>query len=370
MTSTVCLNMIVRDEAHVIERCLQSVRPHIDSYCIVDTGSTDGTQDVIRKFLADVPGEVHERPWVDFGFNRTEAIQLAKGKTDYLLVIDADDTLVGMKPMNLVHDEIALPIEHAGNTHIRTQIFRSTLPFRYVGVIHEYLHCDVEIRADQRVYMPSLVYRVGGGGARSQLSIKEKYLKDAATLERALLTEPDNERYVYYLAQSYKDAGEYAKAIDVFEKRAAMANGRAEETFLALEWIAKLTETLAGYTANKATVERIEKAYLRAYEYRPSRLEPLHDLCDYLNRHGKYRRTYELSHGTLNTPIPNDAFMVDRSVYDWRMKDLFLTAAFHIGKRDVSRLACEELLNSRRLPMTEIERIVQNMHACSASSEG
>src|SRR3954470_18971390 len=90
---TVCLNMIVKDEAHVIRRCLDSVRPLIDSWVIVDTGSTDGTQDVIREHLGDLPGTLMERPWVDFAHNRTEALDYARGAADYTFVIDADEVL-------------------------------------------------------------------------------------------------------------------------------------------------------------------------------------------------------------------------------------------------------------------------------------
>ena len=94
MKNTVCLNMIVKNEREVIERCLSSVKQLIDYWIIVDTGSTDGTQEVVKKFLKDIPGELHERPWVDFGYNRNEAMKLAEGKTDYLFFIDADDRLV------------------------------------------------------------------------------------------------------------------------------------------------------------------------------------------------------------------------------------------------------------------------------------
>ena len=80
MLSTLCLNMIVKDEAHVIRRCLDSVRSHLANWTIVDTGSTDGTQAIIRSHLRDLPGELHERPWRDFGTNRSEAIALARGK--------------------------------------------------------------------------------------------------------------------------------------------------------------------------------------------------------------------------------------------------------------------------------------------------
>ena len=80
MCRRLCLNMIVKNEAHVIRRCLDSVRPHITHWVIVDTGSTDGTQALIRDHFRDIPGALHERPWRDFGHNRTEALELARGK--------------------------------------------------------------------------------------------------------------------------------------------------------------------------------------------------------------------------------------------------------------------------------------------------
>src|SRR5580692_7710276 len=90
---TVCLNMIVKNESKVICRCLESVKPLIDYWVIVDTGSKDGTQEIIKKFMKDIPGELHECPWVNFAHNRNEALSLAKKKADYLLFIDADDKL-------------------------------------------------------------------------------------------------------------------------------------------------------------------------------------------------------------------------------------------------------------------------------------
>ena len=42
-----------------------------------------------------IHGELHERPWRDFGHNRSEALTLAQGRGDYIWVIDADDILVG-----------------------------------------------------------------------------------------------------------------------------------------------------------------------------------------------------------------------------------------------------------------------------------
>src|SRR5690349_4491408 len=89
----VCLSMIVRNEAAVIERCLRSVRPHVHAWAIADTGSDDGTQAIVRRCMAGLPGELIERPWVDFATNRNEALELARTYGDYALIIDADEVL-------------------------------------------------------------------------------------------------------------------------------------------------------------------------------------------------------------------------------------------------------------------------------------
>src|SRR6516164_2358534 len=89
----ICLSMIVKNEAPVIRRCLASVLPLIDYWIIVDTGSKDGTQNIIRDFMRSIPGELHERVWVNFAHNRTQSLELAKPHGDFILIIDADDVL-------------------------------------------------------------------------------------------------------------------------------------------------------------------------------------------------------------------------------------------------------------------------------------
>src|SRR3990167_8937586 len=89
----ISLCMIVRNEGKFIERCLASVKPFIDSWTIVDTGSKDDTKKLIRKALKGIPGKLHEREFTDFGHNRTEALALAKGSANWLLLLDADETV-------------------------------------------------------------------------------------------------------------------------------------------------------------------------------------------------------------------------------------------------------------------------------------
>src|SRR5207253_8341109 len=93
MLKTICLVMIVKNEAAVIGRCLDSVKGIINHWVICDTGSTDGTQQVIEESLRGIPGQLEQVPWVDSGHNRTQALKFAKGKADYHLLIDADMTV-------------------------------------------------------------------------------------------------------------------------------------------------------------------------------------------------------------------------------------------------------------------------------------
>lgn len=134
----VCLLMIVRNESAVISRCLESVLPHIDSWCIVDTGSTDGTQGIIRRELSEIPGELHEREWVNFGHNRTEAFHLAP-KSAWYLLIDADETFHGE-----LHTEWLNPSRgYNANIHLPGQLFQRVtliprgIDWHWVGRVDE-----------------------------------------------------------------------------------------------------------------------------------------------------------------------------------------------------------------------------------------
>jgi glycosyltransferase involved in cell wall biosynthesis len=95
MTVHVCLNMIVRNEAKIIPRLLNSLTDRINSFCILDTGSTDGTPDLIKQWAItnQIRGEVFRGPFNDFSDARNRALAYARQTRfdwDYLLLLDAD----------------------------------------------------------------------------------------------------------------------------------------------------------------------------------------------------------------------------------------------------------------------------------------
>ena len=100
--------MIVRDEEAVLERCLESVRDAVDEIIIVDTGSTDGTKDIGRKYT----GKIYDLPWQD-DFAAARNFAFFKGTMDYLMWLDADDVLPGRSLEEFRKMKETLLLKHA-----------------------------------------------------------------------------------------------------------------------------------------------------------------------------------------------------------------------------------------------------------------
>lgn len=351
----VTLSMIVKNEARVIARCLASVRPLITSWVIVDTGSTDGTQGIVEKAMNGVPGKLYERPWRDFGSNRTEALELAKEFDDYALVIDADDTLEyppSFALPELTADAYQLLVRDGATVYWRSHIFSQRLDYRYEGVLHEVLTSS---SPRTEVRLEGLVYRRSVEGARS--ADPKKYHKDAAILAAALAKEPTNARTVFYLAQSYRDAGELEQARNAYRVRTTMG-GWDEELWYARLEVAKLSARL------RAPAEEVVSAYLAAYEARPSRAESLSYLATYLRESKRVVAAYPFARVALEIPRPSDRLFVDDSVYAWRAKDEFAVAAYWVGNYRDALVANEALLAGKELPASERPRIEANIGFC------
>jgi glycosyltransferase involved in cell wall biosynthesis len=349
---SVCLNMIVRDEAAVIERCLASVRPFIDCWLIVDTGSVDDTPERIERALAGLPGEIHHRPWVNFGHNRTEALELARGKADYLLFIDADEQLAALDGAawpELVEPAYSLEARYSELRYDRVSLVSTKLPWRWVGVLHEYLDAGRPV-AQPRV--PGFWITVTPDGARS--TDPRKFEKDAAVLAAALQDEPDNARYAFYLAQSYRDAGQFELARAHYRRRAAMG-GWDEEVWYSLFQIARLSQLLGDGPAE------VLAAYLRAHEMRPGRAEALVELATYLRGRQDWESAYAYSRIAVELPLPADRLFVDAATYRWRARDELALAAFYTGRSDEAATLWRALLDCPDLPSAEIERIRRNL---------
>ncbi|ACL59735.1 FkbM family methyltransferase [Methylobacterium nodulans] len=350
---TICLSMIVRNEAPVIRRSLASVRPLIDHWIVVDTGSTDGTQDLVREAMAGLPGRLIERPWRDFGHNRSEALAFARPHGDYTLIIDADDEILpapGFAMPALDADSYALDIQDGPIAYQRTQVVRAALPWRYAGVLHEFLTCP---EASSSGHLP-LVMRRNHDGARRR--DPGTYRRDAEILERALATEADPfliARYTFYLAQSYRDCGAREEAVVAYLRRAELGFWD-QEVFFSLYQAGQLMEALG------RDPETILETYRRASAACPSRAEAAHAASRFCRLRERFAQGCALAEPALGIEPPPGGLFVEGWIYAYGLLDEYAVNAYWAGRYRDCLDACLKLLAEERLPEGYRARITAN----------
>ncbi len=337
-TISMCLVMIVKDEEDTMERCLKAVAPYIKYWVIVDTGSKDKTKEVITSTMEElgIPGELHERPWVNFEVNRTESLNLAKGKCDYRWIIDADDTFFPESPSvnpfaGLDDSADCYQILYKLNQlqYHRAQIVKSNQNWVYKGVLHEYLYLDEEKIEVTQVPVKGCYVMADISPLKRAGSLEEKYSNDAKILEDALVKEPTNERYMFYLAQSYRDSNQLEKAIETYQKRIDM-KGWEEEVYYSMYMIAKISERMG-----KPDSEVVE-LYSKAWEYRPARLEAVFHTMRKLRDQGRHLIAFAYGDVAVKTKGTGDILFIEPEIWQWRLLDEYSLAAYYIGNPEIS----------------------------------
>lgn len=338
---TVCLNMIVKDESSVILRCLSSVRTMIDYWVIVDTGSTDGTQKMIRDALNDIPGELFEQPWVNFARNRNDALALARHKADYILFIDADERLdyTAFDKNQLTLDFFVAEVRDRATSYLRVLLVRDHPGWIWKGVIHESIWNDQEMRGEILKGVVNESNFMDGCRANDP----EKYLKDIEILKRAIGENSSDLRNYFYLGQSYIGANDYSSAYLTFEKRAAL-DGDPEDVFWSLYMIGLLQQTL------KKPSGIFIPSYCRAFLSNHSRSEPLFRIAAFFFDCEAYLLGYLVTKFALQLPSLNFFIRIEKEVYDYELSFLMAHCAFFLGKHEESRVIFNELLLNEALP--------------------
>lgn len=396
-----CVNLVCKNEEAVIERCLRSCLPIVDSWCVVDTGSTDKTMEIVRSVLGHLPGTLHERPWVNFGHNKTEAMRLARDVAEFAVLMDADDTLTYSSVFKglprLSGNSYSLLVKHGSELeHTRPHLIRTALDFEYVEPVHEYL--DYAKHGSHMGRLPGVTYTVVGGGARSADPVA-KFVRDSILLEEDIAKRPDHARSYFYLAQSYRDAGVeefalsgrlreegksdeateaekrardfYEKSLVTYERRAAFDSDAIEEAAVAKLEAAKKREHMHGLDLRdgdeRAPRSEVIHAYLAAWEMRPSRAEPLYEVTRYLRSYGDHLQlAYLFAAQGVKIPRPTDTLFLDASVYKWRMLDEFAVAAYWTGHRKEAIDAGKRLVATPGIPEPAYTRIKNNLSLAKA----
>ena len=304
---------MIKNESAIIRRSIETAVAMCDAICVCDTGSTDSTIEVVEEYFKNIsiPGKLYKHTWKNFGYNRTESFKAAVNfceqlgwhpNTTYALLLDAD-MRIEIGP-NFNKNMLSSPgygiIQKAPNMeYYNTRLIQIGFPWKCTGVTHEYwdgYSCNL---------LPTdvlFINDIGDGGCKA-----DKFERDVKLLEEGLKDEPNNERYLFYLAQSYKDCRRIDESIIYYKKR-INAGGWCEEVWYSMYTLMKLYE-------EKGDFARMEMWGLKAYEYRKERVENIHHLVRFFrNRRQFYKAWHYLELG-IGVKKPSDVLFIESDVY-------------------------------------------------------
>ena len=361
------LTQIMKNEAHVITRMLNSIKPIVDIVCLVDTGSTDNTIEVVKNWGQENNVETHvfERPFDNFENSRNYSIQMAREVTkdrgnDYWgFWLDADEILEIQPHFNKNKIDRDL---YMFNTYInvmkytRNECFKLDKPFRFYGPVHEFIVCD-----DKNItsgLMDGLVVRVQMDGGSWKGNIAEKYKSHAHVLEKYIDANRQDPRWIFYTAQSYHDSAcvpdnrdeneeRLRRSMKYYRERISRQDGYPEEIFYSQFRVGTIMRALEEpwyLTMNEL---------LKAYSLDPMRAEPIKAIIDHYLSVGEWHNAYLFSKfAKMNfhqkNPYPQKLLFVDEALYVWKILEVHAAASFYTGRKDEAKQSYQEMVRISR----------------------
>jgi len=337
---SIALNMIVKNESKIITKLFDSVISIIDTYCICDTGSTDNTIDVIKTYFdnKNIKGKIITEPFRNFEYNRNISLQSCFGMSDYILLLDADMELkINNFDKSTINNFDRYAIFQGNDTYFyqNIRIIKNNGLYTYKGVTHEYLSYPNDSKGCLINRNILFINDIGNGGCK-----QNKFQRDIDLLKEGLLTEPNNERYYFYLANSYFDINQFEEAIDCYKKRITL-NGWNQEV-----WMSYYKIGLSYLRLNQ--IELAIFNFLEGYQILPERLEGLYEIIKYYRLHSKHILAnvyYELAIKNINKNR-DDYLFLQNDVYTDKLYYEYTIFSYYLGIRNINNEVIK-VLNSR-----------------------
>lgn len=370
----IILNMIVKNESKIIERCLDSLIPHIDGWVIVDTGSTDNTKELIKEKLKNIPGDLFESEWVSFGYNRTEAIGLIRKESQFkddgniwALLCDADMLFYVQDPnwkTSLTHDSYKIKQQAGTLSYDNVRLVNLKYEWVYRNSTHEYIEANTHSPVSVGKLYSCFYIDYADGGNRFEkitrdiqlLTTEIEEYKNTNQLHRL-------DRPTFYLAQTLKDAGRFEEAIQLYQDRIKLG-GWDEEVWYSYYMISRCYLELKQFP-------NFISAVWDAYNFRPSRAEPLYYLANYHKDKSQNETAMAICEIADKIKYPAESLFVEDDVYLYRFKEIKSICGFYSKFQDRKKEGyknCMFLTTSKTFPNMEQARFNSTFYVKNAES--
>lgn len=342
------LVIMVKNAGEDFRNVLTENLPYIDYWTILDTGSTDGTIDVIREVLKDKPGELFQEPFINFRDSRNRLLDLAKDHCVFNIMLDDSYILSGKLREFLtfargddIVDSYSLILEDIDTMYTSNRITKSSRKLRYINIIHEIIQIDNNLNA-------SVPYEYGHITDKSSPYMQERTsarkLNDIKLLEQMYKDDPSDPRALYYLGDSYIGLKEWEKALNYFEKRVKQGGGFNSEIQDSLYYIAVISHM---YSEGTFTWEQCHKKYLDCYNFNPMRTESLYFIGKHYLDEGNIALGRMYLKQAFNVGIPEITMSVRKNIYQYHIPKELLIHCYTNNEFELGEKCCRRILEYR-----------------------
>jgi len=361
------LNFICKDESPVIQNMLESAKDIVDLIVVNDTGSTDGTQQMIKDFgeKYGIPTYVFERPFDDFENSRNHAMQKLREVVKELnwnadqvhgFWFDCDETLVIDSKFNksqFTKDLYMINTYIGQMKYTRNTFFKVSKPFRWYGPVHEFIVCDEQNITSGLAENIHVDVKMTGNSWMGDIA--EKYASHSYKLEAYINKNRQDPRWIFYTAQSWHDAASVKdnkeeneerlrRSIKYYRERVSRTDGYAEEIYYAQYRVGSIMRIL------EEPWHLTHMELLKAYQIDPMRGESIKIIIDHYLQIGDWNMAYLYSKFAKSTfhgknPYPTRLLFVDEATYVWKFAEAHAAASYYTGRMDEAKQTYQEIVN-------------------------
>jgi glycosyltransferase involved in cell wall biosynthesis len=372
MANKIVLTQIMKNEEHVVERQLKTLKPICDMICFVDTGSTDKTIELVKKWGIDNDIETHvlERPFDNFEDSRNASIEYAlemtqkyKNDTWYGMWLDCDEELQIDekvfdkqkldKQLYMISTTIGLM------SYTRNELYRLDGGFTFYGPVHEFIIPPKDKAGKAKQVTSGIAEGLHvqvhtDGGSWLAEGTEKKYRNHAQILEEYINYKDRDPRWIFYTAQSYHDSAtipnnreenieRLRRAMKYYTERALITGGYHEERYYSQFRVGTIKKSLE-YPWQETMSE-----CLKAYNMDPLRGESIKTIIDHYQGTGNWNLAYlytKFAYETFHAknPYPQRLLFIDSTLYNYKFLEMHASSAFYTQRKDESSKVFGELL--------------------------
>lgn len=363
---TICLVMIVKNEEKNIVRLFDSILSMIDCYCICDTGSKDNTVNVIDHYFKEknIDGSIYKHDFKNFEYNRNWILQKSFGKSDFILLLDADMILLRGNNFDKTSlDKNSYYQLYQGTedfSYLNTRIIPNHENIKYVGVTHEYINIPPVFTKKIVSKDDLFILDIGDGGCK-----ENKFKRDIGLLRKSLNNNQNNTRTVFYLANSLYDDKQFLEAIKFYQKRITLS-GWSEEIWFSHYRLGLIYNNLK--KPNKAIHH-----WLECITYNPYRIENIYEIIKLYRIQNKYQIAFSfykmaMNMVSLDVSVYDQCLFLYNSIYNYQLDYEYTILAFYNHITNIQK----PFVNILNFTSTFTNNLLCNYkfydHYCSAKS--